>query len=223
MPATGPRAKGTVMPRSPRIIVCSCEDLTLSDVEQCLEKGYRDIESVKRYTGFGTGICQGRSCLHNISKILVRHGVKEEDMKPFTPRPPVYPVPLGMLARLEPKDGPPDLKDEPGLQRQARGVRGGAVSRGGEDESLRQKRSDEGTMVGGRGETALPTQEERGSAPDRRLGESTEPHMPRHPDGRDTTHPEAVHPRQGIGGAQAGRAGRAPDGPPDPNDEESGS
>ncbi len=115
----------------------------------------------------------------------------------------------------------PASKDEPGLQREARGVRGRTASRGGEDESLRRKRSNEGTMMGGRGgeercrparagrpgpsvfgagqrRTLATSQEERGSAPDRCLGESTESHMPRHPDGRNETHPEASHPRQGT-------------------------
>ncbi len=107
-------------------------------------------------------------------------------------------------------------KDEPGLQRKARGVRGGSANRGGKNESFQEKGSTTGTMVGGRGETALPPQEERDSAPDRCLGESTATQMPRCPNGRNETHPEALHPRQGIGGAQGSFAAQAPDGPPEP-------
>ena len=40
-------------------VLCSCEDVTLEDVRHAIDKGYRDIESIKRYTGFGTGVCQG--------------------------------------------------------------------------------------------------------------------------------------------------------------------
>ena len=36
-------------------VLCPCEDVTLEDVHHAIEKGYRDIESIKRYTGFGTG------------------------------------------------------------------------------------------------------------------------------------------------------------------------
>ena len=45
-------------------LLCPCEDVTVEDVQAAVAKGYRDIESIKRYTGFGTGICQGKQCLH---------------------------------------------------------------------------------------------------------------------------------------------------------------
>jgi sarcosine oxidase subunit beta len=44
-------------------VLCTCEDVTLDDVRHAIDKGYRDIESIKRYTGFGTGVCQGKTCL----------------------------------------------------------------------------------------------------------------------------------------------------------------
>ena len=40
-----------------REFVCLCEDVTRHDVEQAVAAGHTDMESVKRYTGFGTGIC----------------------------------------------------------------------------------------------------------------------------------------------------------------------
>ncbi len=94
------------MPRSRRTVVCSCEDVTLRDLETALEKGYRDVESVKRYTGFGTGICQGRSCLAAIARYLQSQGLDADAVAPITPRPPVFPVTLGHLAAAadEPED-----------------------------------------------------------------------------------------------------------------------
>lgn len=89
------------MPRSPRVIVCSCEDITAGDIEHCIDKGFTDVESIKRYTGFGTGICQGRGCLHMVTRIMIACGVEEESIEPFTPRPPLTPVALGMLAEME--------------------------------------------------------------------------------------------------------------------------
>ena len=88
------------MPGSDRTIVCACEDITLADVEKAMEKGYRDVESVKRYTGFATGICQGRSCLHTVARLLREAGVPVEVLAPITPRPPVGLVPLGELGAL---------------------------------------------------------------------------------------------------------------------------
>ncbi|MDF1562263.1 MAG: (2Fe-2S)-binding protein [Deltaproteobacteria bacterium] len=98
------------MPGSDRTLICACEDITLTDVKAAIEKGYRDVESVKRYTGFGTGICQGRSCLTGIARLLREAGVPAQDLLPITPRPPVGLVPLGELAAMA--AGDPDA--EPG-------------------------------------------------------------------------------------------------------------
>jgi hypothetical protein len=42
--------------RAAKVLVCRCEDVTLDEVEEAIAKGHRDLESVKRYTGFGTGL-----------------------------------------------------------------------------------------------------------------------------------------------------------------------
>ena len=49
-----------------KVILCRCEDVTLADVEHAVALGYTDVEEVKRYTGFGTGPCQGKECLRGI-------------------------------------------------------------------------------------------------------------------------------------------------------------
>ncbi len=81
-----------------KILVCRCEDVTLQELVHGIEKGYADIESLKRYTGFGTGWCQGKSCLALCARILREKGGTAD--LPFTPRPPVHPVTLGALAGL---------------------------------------------------------------------------------------------------------------------------
>lgn len=96
------------MPRSRRTVVCTCEDVALSDVDAALAKGYRDVESVKRYTGFGTGVCQGRSCLVAIARYLESKGLDAAEVVPITPRPPVFPVALGRLAKAAPGDDDPE-------------------------------------------------------------------------------------------------------------------
>ena len=55
-----------------KVVVCRCEDVTLHDLEHSVERGYRDIEEVKRYTGFGTGPCQGKECLAPMATQLAR-------------------------------------------------------------------------------------------------------------------------------------------------------
>ena len=83
-----------------KIMLCRCEDVTLADLEHCVSRGYRDIEEVKRYTGFGTGPCQGKECLAPVATQLARLTSKPAaSIPPFTSRPPLAPTPLKLLAR----------------------------------------------------------------------------------------------------------------------------
>ena len=80
-------------------MVCSCEDVSADDVTEAIAKGYTDIESVKRYTGFGTGMCQGKQCHATVATLLAREAkVKPEHVLPFTARPPLNPTELSYWA-----------------------------------------------------------------------------------------------------------------------------
>ena len=84
---------------SRKVILCRCEDVTLHDVEHAVAAGYADLEEVKRYTGFGTGPCQGKECLREVALALARASARApETIAPFTTRPPLVPTPLGLLA-----------------------------------------------------------------------------------------------------------------------------
>jgi len=72
--------------------------VTRSDVEKAIQHGHTDMESVKRYTGFGTGICQGRGCMSQVAGLLHRQGAPAERLFPTTPRSPLQPTELGQLA-----------------------------------------------------------------------------------------------------------------------------
>ncbi|HYO95309.1 MAG TPA: (2Fe-2S)-binding protein [Polyangiaceae bacterium] len=82
-------------------IVCRCEDVTLEELTHAVELGHRDIESLKRYTGFGTGWCQGKACLVPCALHLVRLG--GDPGQGITPRPPYHPVSLAALAGMDPE------------------------------------------------------------------------------------------------------------------------
>jgi len=85
-----------------KALVCPCEDVTLDDVQGAIAKGFHDVESIKRYTGFGTGICQGKSCLNAVAQVLAgTPGIAPAAVLPFTPRPPLEPTELGVLATLD--------------------------------------------------------------------------------------------------------------------------
>ena len=81
-----------------KVLVCRCEDVTLHELEEAIARGHDDIESLKRYTGFGTGWCQGKSCVALCARLLVERG--GDAAQPFTPRPPFHPLRLRDLAGL---------------------------------------------------------------------------------------------------------------------------
>jgi sarcosine oxidase subunit beta len=86
-----------------KTVVCACEDVTLHDVDEAIASGFHDIESVKRYTGLGTGPCQGRSCLVTTAERLARvTGQDPHRLTPFTARPPAMPTRLSELAGIVP-------------------------------------------------------------------------------------------------------------------------
>ena len=83
-----------------KIVLCRCEDVTLADLEHCVSRGYKDIEEVKRYTGFGTGPCQGKECLAPMATHLAQQTqVAPVLIRLFTSRPPLAPTLIKILAR----------------------------------------------------------------------------------------------------------------------------
>ena len=97
-----------------KIVLCRCEDVTLADLEHCVSRGYADIEEVKRYTGFGTGPCQGKECLGPMATQLARlTQVAPDKIRPFTSRPPLAPTPIKILARAPDAHRFDDDKDPP--------------------------------------------------------------------------------------------------------------
>jgi NAD(P)H-nitrite reductase large subunit len=87
---------------SGKVLVCRCEDVTLHELEEAIARGHADVESLKRYTGFGTGWCQGKGCLAVCARVLAQRGGDAND--PFTPRPPFHPVSLAHLAAIPSDD-----------------------------------------------------------------------------------------------------------------------
>jgi sarcosine oxidase subunit beta len=78
-----------------KIILCRCEDVTAHDVERAIATGFSDLEEVKRYTGFGTGPCQGKECLRGVALHIARvTGRAPAAIAPFTSRPPLAPTEL---------------------------------------------------------------------------------------------------------------------------------
>jgi sarcosine oxidase, subunit beta len=82
-----------------KALLCPCEDVTTSEIEHAISKGSCDLESVKRFTGFGTGMCQGKQCLTAVARFLEeKTALKGPQLMPFTPRPPLFPTELSHWA-----------------------------------------------------------------------------------------------------------------------------
>lgn len=80
-------------------VVCPCEDVTDKDIAAAVALGHAELESVKRYCGVATGPCQGKQCIMACQLLLAElTGKTPQEVGTIVHRPPVAPLPLGMLA-----------------------------------------------------------------------------------------------------------------------------
>ncbi len=89
-----------------KIIICHCEDVTVEELRSAIAQGYRDIETIKRYTGIATGKCQGKCCLTQLIRLLAME--KERERPTLTTiRQPVLPLRIDEIIETSspPKSG----------------------------------------------------------------------------------------------------------------------
>jgi len=76
-----------------KVIVCRCEEVTKEEIVRAIRRGATTINAIKRWTRVGMGLCQGKSCLQSVAKILSEEtGKPMSEIKPHTSRPPIRPV-----------------------------------------------------------------------------------------------------------------------------------
>jgi NAD(P)H-nitrite reductase large subunit len=84
------------------IIICRCEEITLSEIKKAISEGACDADAVKRMTRAGMGLCQNKTCYNLIARIIAKEtGRKYYEIKPFTNRPPVRPIKVKCWTRDE--------------------------------------------------------------------------------------------------------------------------
>lgn len=77
------------------IIICRCEDVTLEQVYEFLNKGYTDIEELKRLLRIGMGPCQGNNCMQLLQREVAKFMNKNpEDIKTARERPLTMGIPI---------------------------------------------------------------------------------------------------------------------------------
>ena len=87
-----------------KTILCHCEDVDVEEVYSALEQGFGDLETLRRYTGIGTGKCQGKCCIVQTLRVLASIAANRSGKEPGsltgdpgrlhlpTARPPVLPM-----------------------------------------------------------------------------------------------------------------------------------
>ena len=100
--------------KNSRTYVCFCEDVSTHDIEQAIDEGFADVQTLKRYSTVTMGPCQGKMCGHALAGICAAHAGSSE-IPPLpegegwsegrdtytTSRPPYQPVSLSVLAGRE--------------------------------------------------------------------------------------------------------------------------
>ncbi len=66
-------------------VVCPCSNVDVDQLEDVFERGFTEMELIKRATLAGTGTCQGQTCMPHLRSFL-RHRAGSDSL-PFTARP----------------------------------------------------------------------------------------------------------------------------------------
>ncbi len=86
-----------------RTYVCFCEDVSAHDIEQAIDEGFADVQTLKRYTTVTMGPCQGKMCGPALAGICSARADSDDGAAMAgdtytTSRPPYRPVSLSILA-----------------------------------------------------------------------------------------------------------------------------
>ena len=87
-------------------IVCFCEDVTEAEIVDAIELGMTKPVDIKNYLRPGMGPCQGRGCAAQVMRLIRRvTGRPAEEILPLSDRPPIKPVPIGVLHAIKRQGG----------------------------------------------------------------------------------------------------------------------
>ena len=82
---------------TPETIVCRCEDVYRSKIDEAISAGATEINQLKAWTRCGMGPCQGRTCAEAVEAILTSVVGSRELAGQWTGRPPLRPVPIEQI------------------------------------------------------------------------------------------------------------------------------
>jgi glycine cleavage system aminomethyltransferase T len=99
LPVTLAGQAGTAptIPACPRAgVICPCSDVTMDQMEAVWDRGFREMELIKRATLAGTGTCQGAACTPYLRSFLQERGAELQPA--FTARPVARQLTMGEIA-----------------------------------------------------------------------------------------------------------------------------
>ena len=86
--------------------MCFCEDVTEDEIVDAIKQGMTRPVDVKNYLRPGMGPCQGRGCASQVMRLISRvTGQSAEQIQPLSDRPPIKPVPVGVLDEIRRQGG----------------------------------------------------------------------------------------------------------------------
>ncbi len=77
-------------------LACACRGISVDAAYRTIGAGWETVDAVKRATRIGFGPCQGRRCVPWLAERLELD--PDDPLAQITPRPPLVPVPISVLA-----------------------------------------------------------------------------------------------------------------------------
>lgn len=82
------------------VYICRCEEVTQEEIEEAIKNGATTMNEIKKWTRAGMGLCQGKICSKNVSRILSQKtNTKPEDTLPASFRQPTRPVRIDVISK----------------------------------------------------------------------------------------------------------------------------
>ena len=89
------------------LTICRCEEISRTEIVDAIAAGADSVSWIKRMTRAGMGTCQGRTCGKMVARILQEEmGFSPDTVFPDSPRSPLRPVALGLIADTYDPEGP---------------------------------------------------------------------------------------------------------------------
>jgi glycine cleavage system aminomethyltransferase T len=95
----GPAAELHPLPAAPTEgVVCGCSKTTVEDLQGVWDRGFREVELIKRSSLCGTGTCQGGACMPHLLAFVEAQNDASAAAAPFTARPASRQLTMGEAA-----------------------------------------------------------------------------------------------------------------------------